>query len=221
MSLENAAQLNQQLKELVEVYPFNEFEYMISHLLAADKLTIEEYNSIRSEYIKRNKYQHLYDIASRSFGEVWIHPYLRKLVPNLREPLSQEYDFLLPPDIRVEAKASRATNSKAKGSFASKAILFESNAPFVMNFQQMKPRCCDVFVWLGVWRDTIKHWVIPSFEVENIYTDKQHRGNVGEGQYHVKPKNIHLLDKYLVEPEELESIIRKVYEREKMLRGRI
>lgn len=69
-----------------------------------------------------------------------------------------------------------------------------------MNFQQVKPDCCDVFVWIAVWRDRIRYWVFSSSEVrENqFFTDKQHRGNVGEGQLHVKDTNIATFDRYEV-----------------------
>ncbi|MDQ3472247.1 MAG: hypothetical protein M3447_00775 [Acidobacteriota bacterium] len=215
--LEHADEVRSGLVRLISIYPFNEFEYVISQLLAANKLTLAEYNSIRNEYISRNKYQDLYEIAPRSFGEVWGHPYLKQLVPNLKAPLSQEYDFLLPPNIRVEVKASRVTDAKSKKAFAAKSLPSNSQAPFVMNFQQLKPRCCDVFVWMAVWRDIIKHWVIPSCEIERRYSP-QHRGNVGEGQIHVRRNNIHSLDKYLTEPEEIEKAIEQEYDNEMRLR---
>ena len=89
-----------------------------------------------------------------------------------------------------------------------------------MNFQQIKPRYCEVFVWFGVWRDVIKCWVIPSFEVENnhYYSKGQHRGNVGEGQLHFKRDNLREFDKYLVEPSKIEETIRKAFKIEKRLR---
>ena len=61
-----------------------------------------------------------------------------------------------------------------------------------MNFQQLKPSCCDVFVWIGVWRDIIRYWVLSSEDVlENPYfSHGQHRGNQGEGQLWIKNTNI-------------------------------
>ncbi len=89
-----------------------------------------------------------------------------------------------------------------------------------MNFQQVKPKYCDVFVWIAVWRDTMKIWVIPSAEVENsnFYSKGQHRGNVGEGQLHIKHSNIAAFDKYLTEPSRVEEVIRKAAKTEKKLR---
>lgn len=41
-TLEDADDFRTALKNLVCVYPFNEYEYIISHLFAANKLTLEE-----------------------------------------------------------------------------------------------------------------------------------------------------------------------------------
>jgi hypothetical protein len=90
-----------------------------------------------------------------------------------------------------------------------------------MNFQQIKPRYCDVFVWVAAWRDIIKYWVLPSFAVETnrYYSSGQHWGNVGEGQLHLKRDNINDFDMYLVRPDEWENAIRRAYEAERQLRA--
>lgn len=42
-----------------------------------------------------------------------------------------------------------------------------------MNFQQIKPACCDVFVWVGVWRYEIRYLVLSFKEVvENPFYSK-------------------------------------------------
>lgn len=81
-----------------------------------------------------------------------------------------------------------------------------------MNFQQIKPDCCDVFVWIGVWRDVIRYWVLSSDEVKNnpYFSSKQHRGNVGEGQLWIKESNIDSFMQYQVKvPDLLNRIIEK------------
>ena len=84
-----------------------------------------------------------------------------------------------------------------------------------MNFQQIKPKCSDVFIWIGVWRDIIKYWVISSKEVENnkFYSKGQHRGNVGEGQLHLKSDNISSFSRYLSKSDELKRNILEAYQR--------
>lgn len=227
--LENSDSFRQKLAELISVYPFSEFEYIISHLLASKKLTLDEYTELRDEYIDRNRYLYLFQIsAPRGFGEVWAHGHLKELVPDLQRPTrkldpnySGQYDFFLPPSIRIEVKGSRAVHFAKDEPLYIKALLSDSDKPFDMNFQQIKPACCDVFVWLAAWRDMIRYWVIPSYEVEHspYYSKGQHRGNVGEGQLHLNHDNVHNFDKYLVKSTEIGSKIREAYKKEQELRA--
>lgn len=226
--LENAEDFRVKLNELVSIYPFNEFKFIISHLLASNKFSLDEYCELRQSYIDRNLYLNLFEIsAPRGFGEVWAQGHLKELVPKLERPNKKldaeyvgQYDFFLPPNIKIEVKASRAVEFRSNQPLTLKALSSDSDKNFDMNFQQIKPRYCDVFVWFGVWRDVIKCWVIPSFEVENsrYYSKGQHRGNVGEGQLHLKRDNISDFDKYLVEPSKIEDAIRNAFKREKKLR---
>ena len=42
-TLDNADEFRERLKNLVSVYPFNEYEYIISTLLGLNKLTLDAY----------------------------------------------------------------------------------------------------------------------------------------------------------------------------------
>lgn len=42
------------LNKLYEVYPFNRFEYVISHLIAKNIIDLQEYKRLRDEYQQRN-----------------------------------------------------------------------------------------------------------------------------------------------------------------------
>lgn len=226
--LSRSDEFRSKLEDLKSVYPFSEYEYIISHLLAAKKLAIDEYYELRDDYIDRNLYLYLFEIsAPRGFGEVWAPGHLKQLVPSLQRPskkidkkYSGQYDFFLPPKIRIEVKASRAVDFELDEPLYIKALASDSNRPFDMNFQQIKPACCDVFVWLAAWRDIIKYWVIPSYNVENnlFYSKGQHRGNVGEGQLHLNRENIAKFDKYLCKSTALEKAIKNAFEKEKKLR---
>jgi hypothetical protein len=68
--LENSKGFRRALEGLVSVYPFNEYEYIISHLLAAQKITLDEYYELRNSYIDRNLYLSIFEIsAPRGFGD--------------------------------------------------------------------------------------------------------------------------------------------------------
>lgn len=96
-----------------------------------------------------------------------------------------------------------------------KALASDSEKRFLMNFQQIKTDLCDVFVWIAVWRDVIRYWVLSSQEVVTSphYSTGQHRGNVGEGQLHVRDDNIHDFDGFEVKPNRLAEEIRSAYAR--------
>ena len=225
--LPDADAIKSRLDDLVSVYPFNEYEFMISHLLASDVLSIDEYYELRDEYLARNMFLYIFEIsAPRTFGESWAQGHLKELGPDLLKPskkrdpdYSGQYDFSL-GDIKIEVKASRAVDADHNTPLYVKALASDSTSPFWMNFQQIKPACCDVFVWIAVWRDTIKYWVQSSHEVENSshYSKGQHRGNTGEGQLHFRPDNIGDFDKFLVRSNQLQKAIINASAREKRQR---
>lgn len=215
------------LANLTSVYPFNEYEYLISSLMGFGKINLDEYYEIRDEYIARNMYLYIFEISSpRGFGEQWAQGHLKELVPDLVKPTKKldpnykgDYDFSLPIDggqIRIEVKASRAVDGESAEPLYVKALAFESKQSFWMNFQQIKPAHCDVFVWIAAWRDVIKYWVLSSNEVLNDkhYSKGQHRGNVGEGQLHLRDDNIKEFQVYEAKSNELRAAIIRAYERQ-------
>ncbi len=219
----DADAIRARLDNLVSVYPFNEYEYIISHLLAADILTLDAYYELRDEHLARNMFLYIFEIsAPRTFGESWAQGHLKELVPDLQKPskkrdpeYSGQYDFSL-GEIKIEVKASRAVDADVSAPLYVKALASDSKKPFWMSFQQIKPGCCDVFVWVAVWRNTIKYWVQSSHEVENNphYSKGQHRGNVGEGQLHLRQDNIRDFDKFQVKSDGLRQAIVDAHARE-------
>ena len=197
---------------------------MISTLLGADVLSLDDYYALRDEYIARNLYLYIFEIsAPRGFGELWAQGHLKELVPDLVKPskkldpdYSGQYDFLLDSKIRIEVKASRAVAFRTDEPLYVKALSSDSEKQFDMNFQQIKPACCHVFVWVGVWRDVIRYWVLASREVESnrYYSAGQHRGNVGEGQLHIKKENIAEFKEYESRSNELLQAIKDAYIRQ-------
>lgn len=88
-----------------------------------------------------------------------------------------EFDLWL-DGIRVEVKACRANSTATKDSLASRAYSHAEaqKANFKYHYQQLKPSCCDVFIWIGVCKDVLLYWVLTSEEL--ISTGKlrsQHR----------------------------------------------
>lgn len=223
-SLPDEQVFRDRLENLYSVYPFNEFEYIISTLLAKDILSFDYYLEMRDSYIERNFFLYIFEIGGpRTFGETWAQSHLKELVPELHKPsrklhasYSGEYDFYLDGEIRIEVKASRAVDANSDEPLYVKALSSDSSKTFWMNFQQVKCACCDVFVWIAVWRDKIRYWILSSHELENHpdYSKGQHRGNVGEGQLHVRQDNIHDFEPYEAPSNKLAQAIRNAYKRE-------
>lgn len=221
--LPNERDVRERLDRLVSLYPFNEYEYIISALLAMDVLSLDGYHDLRDSYISRNLYLYIFEIsAPRTFGETWAQGHLKGLVPTLQKPskkidpgYSGQYDLLL-EKIRIEVKASRAVDADMDAPLYVKALASDSKKSFWMNFQQIKPRCCDVFIWVAVWRDVIRYWVLSSHEVETNrhYSQGQHRGNTGEGQLHIRDDNMSDFAEYEVKSNKLEEAIFRAYDRQ-------
>ena len=201
------------------IYPFNEYEHLICHLIEIKGLTFKQYLEIRTEYINQNPHLWIFEIsAPRGFGEkfaqTYVHGKCEALIPpskRLDPEYSGQYDMWL-DGIKIEVKASRAVDSESDEPLYIKALSRNSGRPFLMNFQQLKPQCCDVFIWVAVFRDQIVLWVINSSEVLNnpLFSKGQHRGNSGnEGQLHINHENINQLDQYELKNGNLETAIRK------------
>ena len=207
--------LNARLQSLISVFPFNDYEYILMFLRDRSVISFEEYEELRNTYVSANPYLNLFGLAPRIFGQIWGEQHLRDLDSRFQkgdktvDPEHEgQYDLWI-EGVRVEVKAARATDTKKRGDLVSKALRTDSNRPFWMNFQQLKLDICDVFVFLGVWVDTIRYWVLSHEDVKDSpYLSHQHRGGV-EYQIGITDKNIDAFAKHLVDPD---SIAEKVIE---------
>ncbi len=210
---EDRTLLAARLGGLTSVFPFDEYEYLISFLLDRQRISFAEYESLRTKYVSTNRYLDLYGLSPRVFGQVWGEKHLMDLDGRFRKPdrsldpsYSGEYDLWL-EGVRVEAKASRAVNKEKRGNLATKALLYGAEEPLWMNFQQLKLDVCDVFVFIGVWVDRLLYWVMSNEEVKaNRYFSHQHRGGV-EYQIGITDKNLLDFAAYQCEPASLAAVV--------------
>lgn len=208
-------------------YPFSRQGHLMAYLLQEGIITYDDYHRMCQEYAKRNQYLNLYEMAPRTFGQTWGEEYVRRLFPDFqkaaRETMAEiypdfdgEFDLWL-DGIRIEVKACRANDNSAKGSLASRAYSHSEaqKRKFEYHFQQLKPSCCDVFIWIGVCRDRLLYWVLTSDElVKSGELRSQHRNeNTGvegvaifEGQVFMTEEK---LSRYQVEEENLLACVRK------------
>jgi len=205
------------------IYPFNEYEHLLSYLINLEGITFQEYIDIRTEYVAQNPNLWVFEIsAPRGFGEKFAQTYVQGKCPQLQKPskridpnFSGEYDLWL-DGIKIEVKASRAVDKNSDSPLYIKALSRDTDKKFLMNFQQLKPQLCDAFIWVAVFRDQIVIWVMSSNEVFShpAFSKGQHRGNSGnEGQLHVNQDNIATLSPYELGDKNLGEEIRKAVAR--------
>lgn len=210
---QDQAWLEVRLKALVSVFPFNEYEFILTFLVDRGVISFGDYEKLRENYVSANCYLDLFGLAPRIFGQVWGERHLIDLDPRFLKP-----DKLFAPDyegqydlwfdgVRVEVKAARAVDTKKRGDLVSKALHYGSTGPFWMNFQQIKIGTCDVFVFIGVWVDRIVYWVMSNDDVKtNKHLSHQHRGGI-EYQIGITHKNIREFDAYQAGATSLASVI--------------
>lgn len=213
LDIGNREMLQARLESLVSVFPFNEYEYMITFLVDRNVISFSEYEELRRNYASENRYLDLFSLAPRVFGQIWGERHLMDLDRRFQKPVRSldpeyegQYDLWL-EGIRVEVKAARAIHTRKRGALATKALRWGAEAPFWMNYQQIKLDMCDVFVLIGVWTDKISYWVMSNDEVKhNDYLSHQHRGGI-EYQIGIRERNIQEFDDYRVEASALAQMI--------------
>ena len=201
--------LDARLRSLVSVFPFNEYEYVLMFLRDRSIIAFEEYEELRNSYVSINRNLNLFGLAPRIFGQIWGEQHLTDLDPRFKKAdktldpeYQQQYDLWI-ENVRVEVKAARAIDSKKRGDLVSKALRTDSTETFWMNFQQLKLDICDVFVFLGVWVDAIRYWVLTNDMVKaSPFLSHQHRGGV-EYQIGITDENINEFVGYLVDPADI------------------
>lgn len=229
--------MNNQVWDLVHIYPFNEYEFVISNLLGRWKMNLEEYDKMRENYHSRNIHLDKFQMAWKSVwkwaedllleGNYWLYKPSRKIDINYSQQTSYDaYMNFQDNIIRVEIKASRVTESWNNDDFfIDKALFSTDNKSFWMNFQQLKPQFCDVFIFIAIYRDKLTYWVLSSDEVKNYgnntwdrwkFSKWQHSWNSwNEWQLHIRDTNISDFDKYSVEKEDISESIIMAFKKQK------
>lgn len=215
------------IKNEISVYPFTTESRILVYLIARKAITYEQFEKLHDEYTKRNKYLELYDLAPRTFGETWGEKHILEKFPKFKKATKEsmasvypefagEFDLWL-DGIRVEVKACRANSTEKGLSLASRAYLLSEakSNNFKFHFQQLKPSCCDVFIWIGVCRDNILYWVLSNKDFKDaIKMSNQHRkadsgkkgSKVFEGQVFLTEKD---LQPYLVKKKDILNVVMK------------
>lgn len=200
------------------LFPFNECEHLICTLIDKGDISYSQYVEIRRWYIIENPNLWIFKILSPwGFDERFFQAYvqgkcfkLKKTTKKFDYQYSSEYALWI-DGITIEEKFSWEVDSDSDDPLYMKALSRHTKKRYLMNFQQLKPQCCDVFIWVAVFRDEIVLWIINSDEVlkHPLYSKGQHRGNKGsEGQFHVKDDNVQQLERFELKDDNIEKAIR-------------
>ncbi len=209
------------------VFPFSTESALLAYFLSLKELSYEDFTKLSESYSQRNRYLDLYDMAPRTYGQTWGEQHIRSLFPQFikatKENVSAKYpafdgEFDLWLDgIRIEVKACRANSTKAGGSLASRAYLHSEAkaAEFKYHYQQLKPSCCDVFIWIGTCRDELIYWVLTSEELKKTgKLGSQHRNeNTGAADVEVFEGQVFMteeeLSPFLVDKKDILETVRQ------------
>lgn len=171
----------------------------------------------------------IFALRTRRFGTV-AEIMIKKLY-DLDEAGSLAYDkFARDTDERVEVKFSTVMKENddkirddnvieqcKKANLANRAMKSTDvgRYNFDCNIQQVKRREFDVLYYGLFFADTVEIYKMDSTEIQYCpgYSDKQHRGNKGEGQFHLNQDNIEFhREKYLqriLKYDELYNLLKK------------
>lgn len=146
-------------------------------------------------------------LNTRQFGTVV--ELIVKLLKDYQESNQLDFDLFDPETKRnIEVKSSRVFRKQSlkfnldnlydliiKNSNRNR-LLRQSQATqekFDCNIQQIKISLFDTLYYLLFFFDVIEIFRIEKYDIQNDgnlnYSDKQHKGNQGEGQFHVNQKN--------------------------------
>jgi len=174
------------------IAPFSTESRLMAYLLSAGKISYDDYLAMSYDFCKsdqqKNRYLYLFDMAPRTFGQTWGEKHIEQLFPQFMKATKENLASLYPSfdgefdlwldGTRIEVKACRANSTSTKGSLSSRAYSHEEakHSNFKYHYQQLKPSCCDVFIWIGVCKDSLIYWVLTSAELQSTgKLGSQHR----------------------------------------------
>ena len=153
----------------------------------------------------------------KEFAGVRLSKFAEELIGELEgfdQALDKSYD-LRHGDKKIEVKCSRVIIDKGNDDIIDKVLLDSKDmydTKWICNMQQVKTYCFNILYYIIFFQDIIYIFKMDSNcvkEDKNInYQHKQHRGNINEGQIHIKPSNIkYHIDNYLHAKIEYEKFI--------------
>lgn len=158
----------------------------------------------------------IFSLNTRRFGKI-AELMIQKMF-DLRNPDSLAYDLLTKDNKKIEVKFSTVLrkcdstitvdnmiDQVISSNIDNRMLTFDKakRESFDCNIQQVKPKEFEILYYGCFFEDKIMICKINSSQIalddKILYSDHQHRGNVGEGQFHINNKTLeNHLEKYLI-----------------------
>lgn len=161
-------------------------------------------------------------LNTRRFGTV--AELMIKALLRYEKSYTLEYDLIDSQNNKIEVKFSRVLETNKEKitennvineifnsiSIERKIVRSNNLVKFDCNIQQVKPNEFDILYYGLFFYDKIYIYKILSNEIKDIfgYSNKQHRGNIGEGQFHINEKTIDFHNKYFYQEITYEDLYR-------------
>lgn len=145
----------------------------------------------------------LFSLETRRFGA--IGELIVSTLYDMSPSHTLEYD-LMDGENRIECKFCRVFKKHPKAIRKDNLInevlnarteqrlisYYDKDAEWIVNFAQIKPRCFDKLYFGVFFSDGILVFNMTSEQVKELkkYSDKQHRGNKGEGQFGMSNRDL-------------------------------
>lgn len=149
----------------------------------------------------------LFRYNNKYFGEIWVSEYLMEKLPALKKPNTTKYDLIY-NERKIETKAARVRNHDKIDEYHNyKPMKFDEEGLWMISFNRIKGYA-DTFIFIVIWLDKIKYFILSKDEVFNFVhrTEKQGRGSPGEFLIQISNTTFKDLEPYEISLSELRNI---------------
>ena len=152
----------------------------------------------------------LFRYNDKYFGEVWASEHLMNLIPAFKKPDTSKYDLIYGGKEKIEAKAARIRNHGEMDKYHNyKPMAYGEEGTWRISFNRIKGYA-DTFIFMLVWLDKVKYYVLTKKEVFNFShrTERQGRGSPDEFLISISNTTYKDLEPYEVSASELKEYYR-------------
>lgn len=86
LTAQDQSLLKTKLQGLASVFPFNEYEFILTFLVNRGILNFDDYEELRAKYVSANRYLDLFSLAPRIFGQIWGEQHVRTMDARFIKP---------------------------------------------------------------------------------------------------------------------------------------